>query len=191
VGHWIDNPELGQIAFQYGTRPLLTEESRSRRVEGPLRTLDDGDVPAAPVLADRVLQLGGAQSRSCAARRPQRAADPYSRVRAGEHTVQLDVGVKGKNFWVAPKDRDRARAWFGRVSPRRSRPPTTRGVRHAGRARGDPRGPGRVHGLPVALRLLVVEGPRRLLDGRLADPRSFCIQKTLQDIAHGGTPSRT
>jgi hypothetical protein len=22
--------------------------------------------------------------------------------------------------------------------------------------------------------------------GRLADPRSFCIQKTLQDIAHGG-----
>ena len=24
---WIDNPELGQIAFQFGTRPLLTEES--------------------------------------------------------------------------------------------------------------------------------------------------------------------
>ena len=23
--------------------------------------------------------------------------------------------------------------------------------------------------------------------GRLADPRSFCIQKTLQDIAHGGS----
>ena len=25
--HWIDNPELGQIAFQFGTRPLLTQES--------------------------------------------------------------------------------------------------------------------------------------------------------------------
>jgi hypothetical protein len=24
--------------------------------------------------------------------------------------------------------------------------------------------------------------------GRLADPRSFCIQKTLQDIAHGAPP---
>ena len=24
---WIDNPELGSIAFQYGTRPLLTQES--------------------------------------------------------------------------------------------------------------------------------------------------------------------
>src|SRR3546814_3455591 len=26
--------------------------------------------------------------------------------------------------------------------------------------------------------------------GRLADPRSFCIQKTLQDIAHGGDIER-
>ena len=24
---WIDNPEIGKIAFQFGTRPLLTEES--------------------------------------------------------------------------------------------------------------------------------------------------------------------
>ena len=23
---WIDNPEIGKIAFQFGTRPLLTEE---------------------------------------------------------------------------------------------------------------------------------------------------------------------
>jgi nitronate monooxygenase len=27
--------------------------------------------------------------------------------------------------------------------------------------------------------------------GRLADPRSFCIQKTLQDIAHGGRSTTT
>lgn len=25
--HWIDNPEIGPIAFQFGTRPLLTQES--------------------------------------------------------------------------------------------------------------------------------------------------------------------
>src|SRR3546814_13087349 len=25
--NWIDNPELGTIAFQFGTRPLLTRES--------------------------------------------------------------------------------------------------------------------------------------------------------------------
>ena len=25
--HWIDNPEIGPVAFQFGTRPLLTQES--------------------------------------------------------------------------------------------------------------------------------------------------------------------
>src|SRR5678815_3040923 len=25
--HWLDNPEIGKIAFQFGTRPLLTKES--------------------------------------------------------------------------------------------------------------------------------------------------------------------
>ena len=42
---WIDNPELGPIAFQFGTRPLLTQESPigdawKRR----LLTLKEGDV---------------------------------------------------------------------------------------------------------------------------------------------------
>lgn len=27
-------------------------------------------------------------------------------------------------------------------------------------------------------------------NGKKADPRSFCIQKTLQDIAHGGDPEQ-
>src|SRR3546814_5597820 len=43
--NWIDNPELGQIVFQYGTRPLLTEESPiPQQWKDRLRTLDDGDV---------------------------------------------------------------------------------------------------------------------------------------------------
>ena len=33
-----------------------------------------------------------------------------------------------------------------------------------------------------------LEGPRRFHHGASADPRSFCIQKTLQDIAHGDNP---
>ncbi|MBU0864066.1 MAG: nitronate monooxygenase, partial [Alphaproteobacteria bacterium] len=40
--NWIDNPELGQIVFQYGTRPLLTEESPIPQAwKDRLRTLDD------------------------------------------------------------------------------------------------------------------------------------------------------
>ncbi|MGO7251877.1 hypothetical protein ACCS63_36700, partial [Rhizobium brockwellii] len=32
---------------------------------------------------------------------------------AGDHVFQLDVGVKGKNFWVTKGDLLRAREWFG------------------------------------------------------------------------------
>ncbi|HZF46512.1 MAG TPA: nitronate monooxygenase, partial [Sphingomonadaceae bacterium] len=109
---WIDNPELGQIAFQYGTRPLLTHESPiPQQWKDALRTIEPGDVLlhkfsptgfySSAVKTPFLLDLQARSERQI----------PYSRVEAGEHTVQLDVGVKGKNFWVAPKDLERARVW--------------------------------------------------------------------------------
>ena len=42
---WIDNPELGPIAFQFGTRPLLTKESPIGDAwKQRLLTLQEGDV---------------------------------------------------------------------------------------------------------------------------------------------------
>ena len=42
---WIDNPELGPIAFQFGTRPLLTQESPIGDAwKKRLLTLKEGDV---------------------------------------------------------------------------------------------------------------------------------------------------
>ena len=42
---WIDNPELGPVAFQFGTRPLLTKESPIPDVwKARLPTLEDDDV---------------------------------------------------------------------------------------------------------------------------------------------------
>ena len=42
---WIDNPDLGPIAFQFGTRPLLTKESPiSAAWKHKLLTLKEGDV---------------------------------------------------------------------------------------------------------------------------------------------------
>ncbi len=110
---WIDNPELGRIMFQFGTRPLLTQESPiPQEWKDRLRTLDEGDVLlhkfsptgfySSAVKNDFLWDLIHRSERQI----------PYSKVEAGEHTKQLDIGVRGKNFWVAPKDYDRARAWF-------------------------------------------------------------------------------
>ena len=184
---WIDNPELGQIAFQYGTRPLLTEESPiPQGWKDRLRDLDEGDV-----LLHRFSPTGFYSSavrnpflRNLEARSERQI--PYSRVEAGEHTVQLDVGVKGKNFWVTPKDRERARAW------------AAEGFEHALRTPDDT-----VVFVTMPERETIREDQAACMGclshcgfsswkdhddyttGRLADPRSFCIQKTLQDIAHG------
>ena len=42
---WIDNPELGSVMFQFGTRPLLTQESPiPPEWKARLMTLEEGDV---------------------------------------------------------------------------------------------------------------------------------------------------
>lgn len=185
---WIDNPELGKIAFQFGTRPLLTQESPiPEEWKQRLMTIEKGDV-----LLHRFSPTGFYSSavrnpflRNLEARSERQIA--FSTQEAGDHVFQLDVGVKGKNFWVTKGDLLRAREWFG-------------------------------HGFTMALKTpdntLVFVTPEEAKDirkdqadcmgclsqclfsswadsetnstGRLADPRSFCIQKTLQEIAHGG-----
>jgi NAD(P)H-dependent flavin oxidoreductase YrpB (nitropropane dioxygenase family) len=185
--HWIDNPELGQIAFQYGTRPLLTEESPiPEGWKEALRHLEEGDV-----LLHRFSPTGFYSSavrnsflRNLEARTERQI--PYSRVEAGEHTVQLDVGVKGKNFWVTPKDRERARSWFGEGHTEALKTPDDTVVFVSAEERGQIR-----EDQAACMGCLSHCGFSSWKDhddystGRLADPRSFCIQKTLQDIAHG------
>jgi len=187
--HWIDNPELGQIAFQYGTRPLLTHESPiPQQWKDELRTLDPGDV-----LLHRFSPTGFYSSavrndflRNLEARSERQI--PYSRVEAGEHTVELDVGVKGKNFWVAPKDRERARGWsaLGFTEALKTPDDTIVFVTPAERTiiRQDQAD---CMGCLSHCGFSSWKDHDDYTTGRLADPRSFCIQKTLQDIAHGGS----
>ena len=185
---WIDNPELGQIAFQFGTRPLLTQESPIPQAwKDRLMTLEPGDV-----LLHRFSPTGFYSSavrnpflRNLEARSARQIA--YSRDEGGDFTHQLDVGVKGKSFWVSREDLMRAREYYGA------------GFTEALRT-------------PDETLVFVTPEERKLIQkdqadcmgclshcafsswkdhddyttGYLADPRSFCIQKTLQSIAHDG-----
>ena len=187
--NWIDNPELGQIAFQFGTRPLLTHESPIPQVwKDRLRTLKEGDI-----LLHRFSPTGFYSSavkndflNNLEARSERQI--PYSRVEAGEHTVQLDVGVKGKNFWVAPKDLQRARVWVAAGFTEALKTPDDTVVFVTPEERATIR-----EDQTACMGCLSHCGFSAWKDhddfttGRLVDPRSFCIQKTLQDIAHGGS----
>ena len=189
---WIDNPELGQIVFQYGTRPLLTEESPIPQAwKDRLRTLDDGDV-----LLHRFSPTGFYSSavrtpflRDLEARSERQI--PYSKQEAGDHIVQLDVGVKGKNFWVTPHDRARARDWAAEGYTEALKTPdnTVVFVTEADKAviRKDQTD---CMGCLSHCAFSSWKDHDDYTTGYLADPRSFCIQKTLQDIAHGGDPEQ-
>jgi hypothetical protein len=186
--NWIDNPELGQIVFQYGTRPLLTEESPiPQQWKDRLRTLDDGDV-----LLHRFSPTGFYSSavrnpflRDLEARSERQI--PYSKQEAGDHIVQLDVGVKGKNFWVTPHDRARARDWFAEGYTEALKTPdnTVVFVTEADKTmiRKDQTD---CMGCLSHCGFSSWKDHDDYTTGYLADPRSFCIQKTLQDIAHDG-----
>ena len=185
---WIENPELGQIVFQFGTRPLLTEESPIPQAwKDRLRTLDDGDV-----LLHRFSPTGFYSSavrnpflRDLEARSERQI--PYSKQEAGDHIVQLDVGVKGKNFWVTPHDRARARDWVAEGYTEALKTPdnTVVFVTDADKAmiRKDQTD---CMGCLSHCGFSSWKDHDDYTTGYLADPRSFCIQKTLQDIAHGG-----
>jgi nitronate monooxygenase len=185
---WIDNPELGQIAFQFGTRPLLTQESPiPEGWKSRLTTLDEGDI-----LLHRFSPTGFYSSavrtpflRNLEARSERQIA--FSGEAAGDHQFQLDVGVKGKSFWVTRNDLLRAREWHGLGYTDALKTPDNTLVfvtpdekTIIRKDQADCMGCLSQCGFSSWADM---EGNST---GRLADPRSFCIQKTLQDIAHGG-----
>ena len=189
---WIDNPDLGQIMFQYGTRPLLTEESPiPQGWKDALRTVKPGDVS--------LHKFSPTGFYSSAVRNPflraledrSRRQIPYSRLAAGDHTVQLDVGVKGKNFWVTPGDRARAHDWVAAGHTTALKTPDDTLVFVAPVERADIRqDQADCMGCLSHCAFSAWKDHDDYTTGRLADPRSFCIQKTLQDIAHGGDVER-
>ena len=186
--NWIDNPELGQIAFQYGTRPLLTQESPiPQEWKDMLRTLEPGDV-----LLHKFSPTGFYSS---AVKNPflwdlihrSERQIGFSKAEDGPRTVALDVGVKGKNFWVTPEDREKAHRWAlaGHTVALKTPDDTLVFVTPQKRAeiQQDQKD---CMGCLSHCGFSSWKDHDDYTTGRLADPRSFCIQKTLQDIAHGG-----
>ncbi|MFT8243629.1 NAD(P)H-dependent flavin oxidoreductase [Roseomonas sp. BN140053] len=186
---WIDNPELGPIAFQFGTRPLVTRESPIPDAwKQRLLTLKAGDVSlqnfsptgfySSAVRNDYLRDLEGRSERQVA----------YTSEPIGEHSAQYGVGPRKRAAWLVPGDLARVRQW------------EAAGFTEALRTPDDTL----VFVTPEASRQILADQVACMgclsqcrfsnwsqhsadfSNGKKADPRSFCIQKTLQDIAHGG-----
>ena len=109
---WIDNPELGPVAFQFGTRPLLTQESPiSEAWKDKLRTLKEGDVflnrfsptgfYSSAVNNSFIQELRGRSDRQVA----------YTTEPVGEHLAEYGVGPRKRPVYLTPADLDHVRGW--------------------------------------------------------------------------------
>jgi len=185
--NWIDNPELGQIAFQLGTRPLLTQESpipagwKDALTKIPedgvlLHQFSPTGFYSSAVINPFLLELQARSERQI----------PFVQAADAEHTAQLDVGVKGKNFWVTQADLMKAREWDARGFTVALKTPDNSLV-FVTPSSGDVirKDQKDCMGCLSHCGFSSWKDHDNNSTGRLADPRSFCIQKALQNIAHG------
>jgi NAD(P)H-dependent flavin oxidoreductase YrpB (nitropropane dioxygenase family) len=185
--NWIDNPDLGPIAFQFGTRPLLTQESPvSESWKQRLLSLKEGDVflnrfsPTgfySSAVNNRFIQ----ELRERSDRQVAFTTEPV-----GEHTVEFGVGPRKRVVYLTPGDHGRALGWekAGFTEALRT-PDSTLVFVTPEKAREILADQVACMGCLSQCRFSNwAQHEPDLTNGKKADPRSFCIQKTLQDIGH-------
>lgn len=186
---WIDSEELGPIAFQFGTRALLTRESPISDVwKQRLLTLEEGDI-----LLHRFSPTGFYSSavknnflNELEARSKRQVA--YSLEAIGDHQAELKIGPRARGIFVTPGDKARTEEWLsqGFTGPLRTPDQTMIFVtpEKQEEIRRDQRD---CMGCLSQCKFSNWADNEKNSTGRKVDPRSFCIQKTLQEIAHDGS----
>jgi len=185
--NWLDNPEIGPIAFQFGTRPILTQESPvPDQWKKKLLTLKNGDV-----LLNQFSPTGFYSSavrnnflRELEERNKRQI--PFSLKPEGVLTEQFQFGPRGRSVYVELQDKDRADKWIleGYNEPIRT-PDSTLIFVSKQKANEILNDQINCMGCLSHCKFSNWKDHDDYTTGKKADPRSFCIQKTLQDAAHG------
>ena len=184
---WIDNPELGPIVFQFGTRPLVTEESPiSESWKRKLLSMKEGDVKlnrfsptgfySSAVRNDFIRELAEREHRQVA----------YTAEPIGDHDRVFTPGPRGRTFYLTKGDLARAEEWMEEGFNSVMKTPDTTIVfvtnEKAREIRADQAA---CMGCLSACRFSNWATNELGSTGKKTDPRSYCIQKTLQEIIHG------
>ncbi len=184
---WIDNPDLGPVAFQFGTRPLLTQESPIGEAwKQRLPTLREGDVSlnhfsptgfwSSAVNNGFLHDLRERSDRQVA----------YTTEPLGEHVAEYGVGPRKRTVYLTRPDLARVYLWETQGFVEALRTPDSTLVFVT------PENMGEIHRDQQACMGCLsqcrfsnwAEHAPEYSTGKRPDPRSFCIQKTLQAIAH-------
>ncbi len=182
---WIDNKEIGPIAFQFGTRPLLTQESPIPAIwKSRLMEIQKGDIylnkfsPTgfySSAVNNKFLQELQLRSE----RQVNFSTEP------GEGLVELAFGPRKRLVYIQKEDYERVQVWQSQGFSEAMKTPDQT-----------------LLFVDPARKSEIVEDQRNCMGclsgcnfsnwsqefgttGRLPDPRSYCIQKTLLAVISG------
>lgn len=186
--HWLDNPDVGPVAFQFGTRPLLTKESPiPEEWKQRLMTLKKGDVFLNQFSPTGFYSSAVNNSFIKELRARGERQVPFSTEAEGYRTEEYGFGPRKRPHYVTPEDLEKINGWaqlgytealktpddtFIFVAPEKAQEILTDQVE--------------CMGCLSHCRFSNWKDHDDYTTGKKADPRSFCIQKTLQDIVRGG-----
>jgi NAD(P)H-dependent flavin oxidoreductase YrpB (nitropropane dioxygenase family) len=184
---WIDNKEVGPIMFQFGTRPLVTKESPiSDKWKKKLLGLKPGDV-----LLQNFSPTGffsSALKNSFIGELVQRNERQVEFRTETDEEFDTEITIERKKYVVRRADEGKIRDWLSQGYERAMKTPdgslifvTAEKCAEIRKDQAD------CVGCLSQCRFSSWATNEKNSTGRLADPRSFCIQKTLEDVAHDGS----
>ena len=186
---WIDDPAVAPVAFQFGTRPLLTQESPiSEEWKRRLLGLEEGDVflnkfSPTGFYSSAVRNLFLKELKERSDRQIAFLEEPV-----GELHEEFKIGARGRIIYVTAADKERAEKWTAAGFTDGLRTPDSTVIFVAPeKGKQIQTDQSECMGCLSQCQFSNWAQNEAGTTGRRPDPRSYCIQKTLQDIVHDGT----
>jgi hypothetical protein len=183
---YLDNPEIGKIAFQFGTRPLFTQESPiSREWKQKLFTLDEGDVYLNK-FSPTGFYSSAVNNNFIADLRSRSATEmAFKDSVEGDFACELEYGTRGRKLFLKEEDFGKAKGYIGAGLELMKTPDDS------------------IIFVSNSKKEQILEDQRNCIGclsgcmfsnwsehnegnstNRLPDPKSFCISKTLEQAIH-------
>ncbi|MDB1135573.1 NAD(P)H-dependent flavin oxidoreductase [Candidatus Anaplasma sp. TIGMIC] len=186
--NWLDDERIGPVAFQFGTRPLVTAESPiSEYWKKKLLTLHMGDV-----FLNRYSPTGfysSAVKNEFIRELQQRNARqvPFKKECEGEFDTEITLGARAGGVYIRAADKENVDSWIAAGYNTMMKTPSDTVIfvtaEKAREIREDQIG---CMGCLSHCKFSNWKDHDDYNTGEKPDPRSFCIQKTLQNIIHTG-----
>jgi nitronate monooxygenase len=187
--HWLDNPEIGPIVFQFGTRPIMTQEYPiSQSWKEKLLSLKKGDIYlnrfsptgfySSAIENDFIRELKGREVRQVEYR--AKPAEGFS--------AEIPFGQRGRVVYIKPKDKYKVDEWIKAGHTEGMKTPDET-LMFVDKSKSAQIVTDQINcmGCLSQCRFSNWSDKEEMhyTTDRKADPRSFCIQKTLQDVRQG------